>query len=156
MLCGCCGANVIASYKSTSSHTYNKKCHVISIYRLQILLLESEDEQSHIHIHIWIDMFLYATVHCLMIFTLLEITGTTEYFDKIQNNRYSENWKHFEKLKAFFQNAFNFRSIYCFVFYTLKFVIFKTFLDLIQTKYTWIQYRHFSNTVLANIPFSTF
>jgi hypothetical protein len=25
-----------------------------------------------------------------------EITGTTEYFDKIQNNRYSENWKHFE------------------------------------------------------------
>ena len=30
------------------------------------------------------------------------VTGTTEYFDKIQNNRY-------------FQNAFNFRSIYCFV-----------------------------------------
>jgi hypothetical protein len=30
----------------------------------------------------------------------LEITGTTvttEYLDKIQNNRYSENWKHFEK-----------------------------------------------------------
>jgi hypothetical protein len=27
----------------------------------------------------------------------LKITGTTEYFDKIQNNRYSENWKHFEK-----------------------------------------------------------
>ncbi len=25
-----------------------------------------------------------------------EIAGITEYFDKIQNNRYSENSKHFE------------------------------------------------------------
>jgi hypothetical protein len=33
---------------------------------------------------------------------VLDITGTTEYFGKIQNNRYSENWKHFENL---FQNA---------------------------------------------------
>ena len=29
---------------------------------------------------------------------MLEITGTTEYFDKIQNNRYSEDRSHIENL----------------------------------------------------------
>jgi hypothetical protein len=46
-----------------------------------------------------------------------KLRETTEYFDKIQNNTYSENWKHQNVFKMLFQNAFNFRSIYCFVFY---------------------------------------
>jgi hypothetical protein len=49
------------------------------------------------------ELQLYIYIGKLLKLAMLEITGTTEYFDKIQNNRYSENWKHFEKFISTFR-----------------------------------------------------